>query len=154
MLITWDDILLCPWSAVLIMCLISLQFENIDLRSFLASCHCCVFIGSDWSWLCFFEFVCAKWGEGGEILKLQFGLITVHTTFIMCQVVKLTIAYKNSLESLLPEMFPTGKDCSHIHWNGERARTWIESQCFSCRSAFQLFLGKVLITLQAQFSHL
>lgn len=59
-LITLDDILLCPWSGVLIMCLISLQFENIDLCSFLASCHCCVFIGSDWSWLCFFEFVRAK----------------------------------------------------------------------------------------------
>lgn len=45
----------------------------------------------------------------------------------MCQVVKLTIAYKNSLESLLLEMFPIGKDCSHIHWNGERARIGLKA---------------------------
>lgn len=54
-------------------------------------------------------------GGKRERLKLYFGLIIVSTTFIVWQVVKLTMAYKNILDSLLLEIFPAGEDCSHIH---------------------------------------
>lgn len=110
---TLDNVvLLCLWSVALIVCLINLQFENIGLSSFLAK-YCCIVVGSGcWRW-CFC--VCIARGDGGEWLQLRFGLIIVSTTFIVCsQVVKLTVAYKNNLYSLLLEILPAGKDCSHI----------------------------------------
>lgn len=59
-----------------------------------------------------FVSVWVRVGEGGERLRLRFGLIIVSTTFIVCgQVVKLTVAYKNSLNRLLLEISPAEEKC-------------------------------------------
>lgn len=98
----------------------------------------------------------ARW-EGGERLRLRSGLIIISTTFIVCnQVVKFTVACKNNLYSLLLEIFPAEKDCSHIHYMVREQEFGLETSVLvvGLPPTIRLFLGKAFSTVGPQFSFL